>query len=38
MFEPVMFEGGVHKHQHMLELVEDLGGYVLETNVMQTEI
>ncbi|MHC1593231.1 MAG: methanogenesis marker 7 protein [Methermicoccaceae archaeon] len=38
MFEPVMFEGGVHKHQHILELVEDLGGYVLETNVMQTEI
>jgi len=38
MFEPVMFEGGVHKHQLIIELVEDLGGYVLETNVMQTEI
>lgn len=38
MLEPMMFEGGVHKHNLLVELVEDLGGYILQTNIMQTEI
>ncbi|VVB94045.1 Methyl-coenzyme M reductase operon protein C [uncultured archaeon] len=38
MLEPVMYVGGVYKHNHMVELVEDLGGYILQKNVMQTEV
>ncbi len=38
MLEPVMYVGGVYKHNQLEELVEDLGGYVLQKNVMQTEV
>ncbi|MHC1631851.1 MAG: methanogenesis marker 7 protein [Methanotrichaceae archaeon] len=38
MLEPVMFTGGVFKHDLVTELVEDLGGYVLQKNVTQSEI
>ncbi len=38
MLEPVMYEGGVYKHNHLVELVEDLGGYILQKNVMQTGV
>jgi len=38
MFEPVMYTGGVYKHGNMTELVEDLGGYILQKNIMQTEV
>ena len=33
-----MYVGGVYKHNQMVELVEDLGGYILQKNVMQTEV
>lgn len=33
-----MYEGGVYKHTHLTELVEDLGGYILQKNVMQSEV
>jgi putative methanogenesis marker protein 7 len=33
-----MFTGGLYKHDLVLELVEDLGGYILQKNVTQTEI
>lgn len=38
MMVPVMYEGGVYKHNHIIELVEDLGGYIIQLNVMQTEV
>lgn len=38
MLEPVMYQGGVYKHNQIVELVEDLGGYILQKNVMQTEV
>ena len=38
MLEPVMFTGGLYKHDLVIELVEDLGGYILQKNVTQTEI
>jgi putative methanogenesis marker protein 7 len=38
MLEPVMFTGGVYKHDLVVELVEDLGGYVLQKNVSQSEV
>ncbi|MBS1193080.1 MAG: putative methanosis marker protein 7 [Methanomicrobia archaeon] len=38
MLEPVMFTGGLYKHDLIVELVEDLGGYILQKNVAQSEI
>src|SRR4030066_2089282 len=38
MFEPMMYTGGVYKHGQIAELVEDLGGYILQKNIMQTEV
>lgn len=38
MLEPIKYVGGVYKHNHLIELVEDLGGYILQKNVMQTEV
>jgi len=38
MLDPVMFTGGVYKHDLVIELVEDLGGYVLQKNVTQSEV
>jgi putative methanogenesis marker protein 7 len=38
MLEPVMFTGGVYKHDLVIELVEDLGGYILQKNVTQSEV
>jgi putative methanogenesis marker protein 7 len=38
MLEPVMYEGGVYKHNQIVELVEDLGGYILQKNIMQTGV
>ncbi len=38
MLEPVMFTGGVYKHDLVIELVEDLGGYLLQKNVAQSEV
>lgn len=38
MLEPIMYEGGVYKHTLLVELIEDLGGYILQINFMQTEI
>lgn len=33
-----MFTGGVYKHDLVIEMVEDLGGYVLQKNVAQSEV
>src|SRR5574341_796524 len=38
MLEPIMYVGGVYKHNQLVELVEDLGGYILQKNIMQTEV
>jgi putative methanogenesis marker protein 7 len=38
MLEPVMFTGGVYKHDLVMELIEDLGGYILQKNVTQSEV
>jgi len=38
MLEPVMFTGGVYKHDLVIEMIEDLGGYILQKNVTQSEI
>jgi putative methanogenesis marker protein 7 len=38
MLDPVMFTGGIYKHDLVIEMVEDLGGYVLQKNVAQSEV
>ncbi|MGZ4903890.1 MAG: methanogenesis marker 7 protein [Halobacteriota archaeon] len=38
MLEPLMYTGGVYRHDELAELVEDLGGHVLQKNVMQLEV
>ncbi|OPX78513.1 MAG: Methyl-coenzyme M reductase operon protein C [Methanosaeta sp. PtaB.Bin039] len=38
MLDPVMYTGGVYKHDLIMELVEDLGGYLLQKNVTQSEV
>lgn len=38
MLEPLMYTGGVYRHDELMELVEDLGGYILQKNVMQLEV
>ena len=38
MLEPLMYTGGVYRHDELMELVEDLGGHLLQKNVMQLEV
>jgi putative methanogenesis marker protein 7 len=38
MLEPLMYTGGIYRHDELIELVEDLGGHVLQKNVMQLEV
>jgi len=36
--EPFIWTGGLYKHEEMEELVEDLGGYILQKNVLQLDV
>lgn len=38
MLEPLMYTGGVYRNDELMELIEDLGGHVLQQNVMQLEV
>ncbi|MBE6510593.1 MAG: methanogenesis marker 7 protein [Methanobrevibacter millerae] len=38
MYETLTFTGGVHKSEEMKELIEDLGGFILQENVLQMEL
>jgi len=37
MYKIMMFEGGVYKFNELKELIADIGGFVLQESVMQTE-
>ncbi|MGC9445249.1 MAG: methyl-coenzyme M reductase family protein [Candidatus Methanospirareceae archaeon] len=37
MYKIMMFEGGVYKFNELKELIEDIGGFILQESVMQTE-
>jgi putative methanogenesis marker protein 7 len=37
MYEIMMFEGGVYRFNELKELIEDIGGFILQESVMQTE-
>lgn len=34
----MIYQGGVYQHKEILDLVEDLGGYLTQKNEMQTEV
>ncbi|MCR5027255.1 MAG: methanogenesis marker 7 protein [Methanobrevibacter sp.] len=38
MYETLTFTGGVHKSEEIRELIEDLGGFILQDNVLQMEL
>ncbi|ADP78024.1 methanogenesis marker protein 7 [Methanothermus fervidus DSM 2088] len=38
MYETLIYKGGVHKSEEIKELVEDLGGFVLQENVIQMDL
>ena len=33
MYETLTFTGGIHKSEELKELIEDLGGFVLQSNM-----
>ena len=38
MYESLTFTGGVHKSEEIKELIEDLGGFILQESVQQMEL
>lgn len=38
MYETLTYSGGVHKSEEMKELIEDLGGFVLQENILQMDL
>lgn len=36
--EPMMYQGGLYKHEQIIELVEDLGGFILQKNALQLDV
>lgn len=38
MYETLTYEGGVHRSEELKELIEDLGGFILQENVLQMEL
>ena len=38
MYETLTYTGGIHKHEEITELIEDLGGFVLQENVSQMDL
>ena len=38
MYETLTYAGGIHKSEEMRELIEDLGGFVLQENILQMDL
>ncbi|MCL2114990.1 MAG: methanogenesis marker 7 protein [Methanobrevibacter sp.] len=38
MYETLTYSGGIHKSEEMKELIEDLGGFVLQENILQMDL
>ena len=38
MYETLTFTGGVHKSEEIKELIEDLGGFILQESIQQMEL
>ena len=37
MYETLTFTGGVHKSEEIKKLIEDLGGFILQENLLQID-
>ncbi|MCS7103710.1 MAG: methanogenesis marker 7 protein [Candidatus Korarchaeum sp.] len=38
MYMPLLFNGGVYRYNEIEDLIEDLGGFVIQKNIAQTEV
>ncbi|KZX17687.1 methyl-coenzyme M reductase operon protein C [Methanobrevibacter cuticularis] len=38
MYETLTYAGGVHKSEELKELIEDLGGFILQENILQMDL
>ena len=38
MYETLIYTGGVHKSEEIRELIEDLGGFILQDSIQQMEL
>ena len=38
MYETLIFTGGIHKSEEIRELIEDLGGFILQDSIQQMEL
>ncbi|AGN17402.1 MAG: methanogenesis marker 7 protein [Methanobrevibacter boviskoreani] len=38
MYETLTYSGGIHKSNEMRELIEDLGGFIIQENVIQMDL
>lgn len=38
IFEPITYTGGIYRHEEMLELIEDLGGHVIQRQVIAGDV
>lgn len=38
MYIPLLFNGGVYRHDELEDLIEDLGGFIIQKNIAQTEV
>ena len=35
---PITYKGGVYRHDEIVDLIADLGGYVIQKHVLATEV
>ncbi len=38
IFEPITYTGGVYRHEEMVELIEDLGGYIIQRQIIAGDV
>ena len=38
MYETLTYTGGIHKSNEMRELIEDLGGFIIQENIIQMDL
>ncbi|HEU17451.1 MAG TPA: methanogenesis marker 7 protein, partial [Methanolinea sp.] len=35
---PVTYKGGIYQHDEIIDLIEDLGGYIIQKHIIATEV
>ncbi|MDD1673222.1 MAG: methanogenesis marker 7 protein, partial [Methanomicrobiales archaeon] len=38
IFEPITYAGGIYRHEEMIELIEDLGGHIIQRQVIAGDV